>query len=491
MEPKQITDKLVENIEHLRSLFTHTPDLIIHPVPLKTGQHGVLVYLEGLVDKMSINDHILHPLIYEGNAKTSPCNAVPNGGKTTSESRWSDVEAGLFQGKSALFLEGQPHAVLFDTAGWPQRAIEEPQVESTLKGAHQGFTETASQNIAMVRRYIANRNLKIKQLTVGRRSQTRVYLLYLEDVTHPEVIREMQGRIEKIDIDAVINTGELEQLIEDNPYSPFPQYKVTERPDVAVSHLLQGRAALVVDNSPGVLIGPMVFVSFFQALDDYSTRWMVASFVRLLRFTGLLIGIFLPALYIAAISFHFEILPINLLMSIGESRARVPLPPLMEALLMELTLEMLREAGIRLPSPVGQTVGIVGGIVVGQAAVQAGIVSNIMVIVVSLTAIASFILPDQNMAASIRLIRFPMMLLSAWFGMIGIVIGLTTLVGHLIAAETLGLPYSSPLAPARFGDWKDTFIRIPLQKMLNRPQSAHPVQSTRQSPSAKDRGDDK
>ncbi|MEV3228867.1 spore germination protein, partial [Paenibacillus larvae] len=206
------------------------------------------------------------------------------------------------------------------------------------------------------------------------------------------------------------STGELEQFIEDDPYSPFPQLTITERPDTTASHLLQGRVTIVVDRSPGVLIGPMTLTSFFQTTDDYSIRWLVSSFVRMLRFVGAIIAIFAPALYIALVSFHYEVIPLRLLLTIAESRERVPFPPLIEALIMELVLEMLREAAIRLPAPVGQTIGIVGGIVIGQAAVQAGLVSNIMVIVVAITAISSFILPNLELGAGIRLIRFPIML---------------------------------------------------------------------------------
>ncbi|TCP59130.1 spore germination protein [Tumebacillus sp. BK434] len=484
MRPELSSD-LAENLQELEERFGDSPDLVNHQFSTQTGQRAALLYLEGLVDKVTINSHILHPLLHVMQDNQTPIEVI-SVGQTKQIFRFADIEHALFQGKSVLFVNGDTAAIEIETQGWPQRAIQDPQSESTLRGAHQGFTETAGQNISLIRRYLTNRRLTIKKLTVGERSHTTLYLVYLADVARPEIVRELETRIRAISTDAILSTGELEQRIEDNPYTPFPQFQITERPDAAVSQILQGRIAVITDGSPGALIGPMVFVSFFQSMDDYSARFVLASFIRLLRFTALLIAMFLPALYVATISFHYEMLPLNLLLSIGESRAKVPFPPYLEALMMEITLEMLREAGIRLPAPIGQTVGIVGGIVIGEAAVQAGFVSNIMVIIVSLTAIASFIIPNHEMAASVRLIRFPLMLLAAMFGMIGIVVGIMIIAGHLLSLESLGLPYGSPIAPLRLRDWKDTIVRFPLWKMDRRPRSTHPLQLRRQRPSGKE-----
>ncbi|KPD09281.1 spore gernimation protein, partial [Aneurinibacillus migulanus] len=356
--------------------------------------------------------------------------------------------------------------------------------------AHLGFIESASQNIALIRRYIPSRELKIKQFKIGTRGEVPVSLLYLADVVNPQLIRELENRIKLIDVDTVITTGEIEGFIEDNPYTPFPQFTVTERPDTTASHLLQGRAAVIIDRAPGALVGPMNFVAFFQTVDDYSVRWTTATFVRLLRFVAFFIAIFTPSLYIAMISFHYEVIPLQLLLSVGESRERVPFPPIIEAFIMEIVLEMLREAGVRLPSPIGQTIGIVGGIVIGQAAVQAGIVSNIMVIVVAITAISSFIIPSIEMAAGIRLIRFPMMLMAFAFGMVGIIIGMMIIIIHLLTLESLGNPYGSPISPLRISDMKDTLVRLPVWLMKKRPLSVGPRQLRRQGATRKRRNDE-
>lgn len=478
-EYRPLHPDLSQNIDEVKRAFPASPDLVVYR--FAAGPQGTpvaLCYLDGLTDKNSINSHVLRPLMY-GKSEAENDTPLPTISSIRTVSDFGDVENAILRGESVLFTEGRIEAGAYDTKGWPQRAIEDPQLESSLKGAHQGFLETGQQNLSLLRRYIPNRELRILEQIIGRRGKTQLWIMYLEDLAHPEVLQELKERIGKIDVDAVINTGELAEYIEDNPYSPFPQFILTERPDSAVSQLLQGRFVIVVDRSPSVIIAPATFISFFQSVDDYSMRWLIASFIRLLRFLAFIIALHLPAIYIAFISFNYEVVPLQLYISIAESRERVPFPPLLEAMLMEITLEMMREAGIRLPAPVGQTIGIVGGIIVGQAAVQAGIVSNIMVIVVASTAIASFILPSYDMGTAVRLLRFPMMLMASLFGIIGIVIGSMSLVAHLVTLESLGTPYGSPLAPFRWEEMKDTFVRLPLWSMFKRPKSARPIQDIR------------
>ena len=473
-----IHEQIEINVERLQTIFTHAPDLVIRSLELIAGPSVVLVYLEGLVDMNSINQHVIRPLLdsKSHNGFSLPV-AVGNIKRTMS---WDEVEQNILNGKSVMFAEGHAEAYMFDTCGWPQRSVEDPQIEASIKGAHQGFVETAIQNISLVRRYIPSRELKIRPIKVGARGETTVSIMYLEDVADPAVLEEFTRRIERLQVDAIINTGELAEYIEDNSFSPFPQLLMTERPDSAASHILQGRLVAIVDRSPSVLVAPVSFVSFFQSVDDYSMRWLIASFIRLLRFFAFFIALFLPAMYISFLTYNYEVIPIQLVLSVAESRERVPFHPFLEAFIMEVTLEMMREAGIRLPAPIGQTVGLVGGIIIGQTAVQAGIVSNIMVIVVALTAIASFIIPNYDMGTAIRLLRFPMMLLAFMFGFVGIVSGAMVLIAHLISLKSLGVSYGSPLAPLQFTDWKDTLIRFPLWTMKKRPEGTKPRQKVRQ-----------
>lgn len=475
-----LSDKMSTNIKHLKKSFDLTPDMIYREIESEQGVAiATLVFLEGLVDKEMINNHILREVMnidFEQNKRMPEVSL----GSVRKESAWSQIDEAILQGNSVLFVDGLCEVQIYETKGWPQRAIEDSHIEASLRGAHQSFVETGSQNVALIRRYIPHKELKMKEMTVGRRGKLKLTIIYLADVAEPKILKELEDRINHIDIDAILNTGELAEFIEDSPYSPFPQVIMTEKPDTTASHILEGRFAVVVDRSPTVLIAPVNFISFFQSVDDYNSRWSIASFIRLLRFFALFIALFLPSAYIAFISFNYEVIPIQLILSIAESRSRVPFPPIIEAILMEIVLEMMREASIRLPAVIGQTIGIVGGIIIGQAAVQAGVVSNIMVIVVSSTAIASFIIPNYDMGAAIRLLRFPFMMLASMFGIVGMVVGAIALLAHFVSIESLGTPYGTPLAPWRFTDMKDVFFRFPIWSMMKRPKSAMPAQLVRQ-----------
>ncbi len=478
--PDIISSSLDDAAARINEDFADTPDLVMRYFTIgQTGEKALLLYIAGLTDKNSIHHDVLRPLQQKGSGQPGDELTIEIGHIVQSD-KWSILEINVLQGNSLLFVNGRDEAFILDTRGWPQRNIEDPQMEPSLKGAHQGLLETGEQSIAMIRRYIPNRDLKMKRLTVGRRGQTTVTIIYLEDVADEEFVTLLTERIQALDVDVIINTGELAEFIEDNPYSLFPQYIMTERPDSAASQLLQGRCAVVVDRSPSVLIAPTTFFSYFQSIDDYSTRWSIATFLRLLRLFAFLTAAFLPGLYIAIVSYHIEIIPMKLLLTLGESRGQVPFQPFVEAVFMEITLEMLREAGVRLPAPVGQTVGIVGGIVIGQAVVQAGLISNIMVIVVAFTAISSFILPNYDIVAAVRLTRFALMILAWLFGFVGLIIGMMTMLAHLLSLKSLGMPYASPLGPVRFADWKDTLIRVPLWLMGSRPKGTTPKQDKRQ-----------
>lgn len=466
------------NLEKLSKLFPDTLDLNVRRLCIRaTGEDAALIYIDGLTDKAEVNASILRPLLMQSDASGQLPIEI---GRMTRICGWNDLIVAVLKGSSVLLVEGSDEAIVMRTGGWPQRDPTDPKMETSLRGAQMGFVESIEQNTAMIRRYLPNRELRFKNFIVGRRGNTQVSIAYLEDVANPDILQELEDRIGRLDVDLIINTGELAELIEDNPYSPFPQLMITERPDAAVSQIAQGRFAVLVDRSPTVLIGPSSFVTFFQNIDDYSTRWSIATFIRMLRFLAFFISISLPAFYIAISSFNFELIPIKLLLTIGTFRGTVPFAPFIEAAFMELTLEMIREAGVRLPSPIGQTVGIVGGIVIGQAIVQAGLISNIMVVVVAFTAISSFILPNLDMVAAVRIIRFSLMAAASVFGIFGLLVGMMILLGHLISLETLGTPFSTPFAPMRISDWRDTVVRSPLWKMTLRPLGARPVETRRQ-----------
>jgi spore germination protein len=477
-----LSSDLYTNVETIKTILSNSPDLVIRFFTTRGNENVALIYLSSLINKPAVQDLILRPLMYEIDKTDhlTDINAHIPIGKLDKMESWEEVKDGILQGEAILFIENKNHAFGFCNQGWPQRAVVEPQLESSLKGSHQGFVETIEKNLALIRRYVTDENLVVKEYTIGKRAKVKVFMLYIEDIVNNDFLQQLDNRLHRIKADTVLDLGQLDELISEQTFTIFPEYLLTERPDNAASSLLHGRVILLMDHSPNALVAPMTLTAFFQSQDDFNSRWITASMLRLLRFVSFFIAITLPSIYIAIVSYHYEVIPLDLLLTIGKSRFKVPFPPILEAILMEIAIEMLREAGLRLPQTIGQTVGVVGGIVIGEAAVQAGIVSNIMVIVVAVTAIASFIIPNVDMSTAVRLIRFPMMILASLFGIVGVSVGIMLLFAHLISLNSLGVPYTSPLAPIRWLDWQDTFIRSPLRFMKNRPKTLKPKQAKRQ-----------
>lgn len=473
------TNYLQDQKYKMEQIFDQSADLVEHLLQMKTKTNVLLYYFEGLTDGIALKNNVITPLLQYVAEDIQVFNSHIIAAYTEKVFTWDEVIDGLLEGHSVLFMEGEKRALIINTKGWAERAIQEPVSEATIKGSHDGFIENASKNIGLIRRYISTTQLKIKKLMVGERASTSVYLVYLEDVANEGVIQEAENRIQNIKTDTILSIGELSNFTKDQIWTPFPQSYLSERPDAIAHHILDGKVAILIDRSPSVMIIPMNLVGFFQTPDDYNMHWLISSFLRLLRFVGFCIAMFLPAIYIALVAFHFEVIPLDLYMSIATSRIKVPFSPLIEAFIMELTLEMLREAGIRLPQPIGQTIGIVGGIVIGQAAVQAGLVSNVMVIIVSITAIASFIVSNYDLASCIRLIRFPMMLLAYFYGIVGIVSGVMILLAHFVTLTSYGTPYGIPISPFRLQDLKDAFVRFPVSMLTMRSSTGQPKQKKR------------
>ncbi|RAP77564.1 spore germination protein [Paenibacillus montanisoli] len=318
---------------------------------------------------------------------------------------------------------------------------------------------------------------------VGTEVKTKVAILYMNDIANPELVKEITKRISAIKTDLVMSPGFIEEFVEDAPFSPFPQLLNTDRPDRAAYNLMEGRVVMFSNESPTALVLPVTFFAFYQSPDDYNSRFFVGSFYRFVRLVCFTIAITLPAIYIGVVAFHFETLPIKLLIPIKESIEQIPFQPLVEALIMELTIELIREAGVRLPTSIGPVIGIVGGLVIGQAVVEANLVSNVMVIIVAITitATASFVVTSNEMVTSLRLLRFPLMILAATFGFIGIVLGLSVLFMHLCALESFGTPYFAPWSTGRWADFKDTIFRFPLWLMDKRPKDSRSIKRVRET----------
>lgn len=374
---------------------------------------------------------------------------------------------GILSGEVAIFHQGQVH--LINVYNPTTRNVGPSEIETVITGPHEGFGEVNEMNLSLIRRRLKSPRLKVKKLYVGEISRTAVCVLYIDGIVNPAYVEEMTTRIQNVEIDTIVEANMLQQLIDDNPNSIFPLFNSTERPDVIVSRLTAGRVAVLVDGSPTAISAPADFFEFFSSPDDYYLRWIKSSFIRLTRFTAYIITLAFTAFYVSVTTFHYEMIPRTMVVNLAESRSRVPFPPLYEALLMEFTIELLREAGARLPSKIGQTIGIVGGIVIGQAAVQAGFTSNILIIAVASSAIASFVVPSYGMSATIRILRFSLIFLAGIWGNLGLVLGLGLILIHLSSLTSLGSSYVTPIAPFNWDDLKDTFFRAPYKALRKRP----------------------
>ena len=349
-----------------------------------------------------------------------------------------------------------------------------------MRGSHEGFVENLDKNINLMRQRFLDGSLIVKYLEVGTISRTRVAVLYLKGISNPEYYEEVFRRLESIDVDAVESGSIIEEALENSPFSPFPQLLNTERPDRVMGNLLEGRIAIMTAGNSSTIVAPSCFFTFYQSPEDYNTRSLYGSFFRLLRIFSFFVAISLPALYIATISFHYELIPVDLILTVKSSVDNVPFPPIAEAFIMVLILELLKEAAIRLPSSIAQTIGVVGGLVIGTAIVEANLVSNIMIIVIALTAIASFVVPTNEMSTTLRILSFPMMVGAALFGYLGIIFVLTLIIMHLVTLESVGKPYLIPIAPLRVADLKDVFVRVNQMYMNDRPVGPKPLKRRRQ-----------
>ncbi|NRD79329.1 spore germination protein [Bacillus sp. BRMEA1] len=470
-----ISKQYQENLDRIKSETGNSIDIVIRQ--MKIGQYdGALVFVDGLVDGKGINDYILESfmepkaLMDDIDLFQFVMDKIVAVGSVHTITNWNQVYEFLLSGCSVIFLDGSQKAIVGETRGGEVRPVLEPSSQLSIRGPKDSFNETIRTNTALIRRRIKSPNLWVESMKIGTVTQTDVAIMYVKGIANDKIIDEVRQRLQRINIDSIIDSGYIEQLIEDQTFTFFPTTYHTERPDVVSAQLVEGRIAVIVDGSPFVLTVPALFVQFFQAPDDYYYRFDLSTSIRILRILAFLIALIGPSLYIAATTFHQEMIPTTLAIAIAAQRENVPFPAFVEALIMEVTFEILREAGLRLPRAVGQAVSIVGALVIGQAAVQANIISPIMVIVVSITAIANFSTPVFAMAISARLLRFVLMAMATFIGFYGIMIGIMFMVIHLCSLRSFGVPYMAPLAPFNPENQQDVFIRFPLWAFKDRPK---------------------
>ncbi|HAQ07384.1 MAG TPA: spore germination protein [Bacillus bacterium] len=433
-----------------------------------------LVYLDTMVEKKMLHQDIISAL---HEVHGSPDEILENitVGSTTKHKCMEDGIHSILRGAILIHSAGYSCVISALIPSNENRSLTRPENEAQVLGPQLAFNESLSTNISLIRRYLSNPNICNESFSIGKQTKSAVSILYMKDLADEDMIDRLRERINDIKIDSVLDSSILAQLIEDNSLAIFPQMVLTERPDRASAWLLNGKAVVLVDGSVQVIGCPHSFIEFFQSMEDQSVRWQIASFLRLLRVFSMIVSIFFTAIYVAALTFHYEIIPQTLLVPLGESRSRVPFPPIIEALLLETMIELLREAGARLPTKVGQTMGIVGGIVVGTAAVEAGFTSNILIIIIAVSALASFTTPSYMMGNVIRILRFPLIIMAGFWGFFGLMIGFCFLLIHLLRQSSLGSPFLAPFYPPRFADWRDSIIRLPIGLTNTRPVQSRPL----------------
>ncbi len=488
-----VLSRLEDNLNLMRNIFGLNADVVIRRFRLGAAEQteAAVIYVDGMTDNALFNNDIMKPLMLESRQTGfkpmvgSLLEWVKNSAVPVSnvfEARnIENVVSSMLYGNVILFIDGQDSALVLDIKNWSSRSVAEPDSEILVRGPREGFVETLRTNTSLIRRRLRSPNLIMENLHIGRVTHTGVTIAYIRGIVSPDMVAEVKRRLQRIEIDGVLESGYLEEFIEDNPYSPFPQIIHTERPDRVAASLLEGRVAILTDGTPVVLIVPVELTAFMRSAEDYYERYIMGTLILWLRFVAFGMSLLLPSLYIAVTTFHQEMIPTRLLISLAAAREGVPFPALVEALLMEFTFEALREAGVRLPRSVGQAVSIVGALVIGQAAVQAGIVSPLMVIVVAVTGIASFANPAFNMGLALRLLRFPMMLLAATLGLFGVMVGILAIMIHLAGLRSFGVPYLSSLAPLHPGNLKDVLVRAPWWAMDNRPIETAKLNRRRQA----------
>ncbi|MFB5661948.1 spore germination protein [Alteribacillus sp. HJP-4] len=493
LEPKELNQCLEENLEEIRGKFGNSSDLIVRVFKMgKPMLHrAASIYIDGLADKKMTGSFIMERLMSEiplmeneealspeqmGNFMKESLLPIT---KVEEIKNLNELFLLLLAGQTIVLVDGWNHALGCALEDREVRSITEPTSEVSIRGPKDSFTESLLTNTAMVRARIKSPSLWLETMKIGSITQTEVAIMYIKGIASEKLLREVKDRLNKIDVAEVLGSNTIEEWITDDFWTPLPTILVTERPDVVSGNLLEGRVTIFVDGTPVPLILPATFIQFFQSAEDYYLTWSIASFLRIIRVLSFFITLFGSSLFIAFVSFHPELIPTPLLINLASQREGIPFPVIIEALLMEFTFEILREAGLRMPRQVGQAVSIVGALVIGEAAVMAGIVSSAMVIIVAATAIASFTIPHYSMTDATRLMRFGMMILASLFGLYGVGLGAIALLAHTVSLRSFGIPYLTPMAPFNLSDQQDVIFRLPKKFLTKRPHLISQINVTR------------
>lgn len=475
----EFTKDLQQNEEKLKQQLESTQDVIFRHFYISfddgSSLKALLVITDGLADKDAVRNNIIGPLTSE--PLTAPQetrleqvkNKISVFNTIKKETELENSILQILKGAVLLLLDGFHEGLILQVPGYEVRALEEPETEQAVRGARDGFNESSSINISLLRRRIPHPSLQFETIQLGEYSQTDVTIGYVKDIADPGLIERIKKRLNQIDVDNINHSGEIEQAIEDHPFSIFPTIGNTERPDKASSHLMEGRVVIIIDGDPMSLYIPYLFLESMHSVEDYTTRPYFTSFLRGLRFISLLISILLPALYIAVLNFHKVMIPSDILVPIIEQSESVPFPLAVEILLTLFMFEMVREAGVRLPQQIGSALGIVGALIFGQVAVAAGIVGAPTTVFISIAYISSFI--NNSISGTISLLRIGLFFAASLFGGYGLIIAMLGVMTHMVSLTSIGVPHMAPVAPFYYQDWRNLVIRAPYRWLRKRPKS--------------------
>lgn len=495
MDVNSINVNLEINEEYIKQVLGDSSDVVFRHfvIPAFNYNRAFLFYIDGLIDAKELDDIILAPLMaYSQYTKEGDftdavgvINSIVEAGLLAHSARsthnWNELLDSALSGETIILVDGCDTAIIVSTRGWEARSISEPATESEVRGPRDGFIESIRTNTALIRRRIRDYSLRFETMKIGERTKTEVTLAYIDNIVDKKILGELKSRLNKIQTDSILESGYIEEFIEDSPRSIFPQIEHTERPDKACAAILEGKILILVDNTPFTLIVPTVFWQYIQATGDYFERHYVATFTRWLRLLALFLSLTISPFYIMLVSYHQEMLPTLLALKIAAGREGVPFPSIGEVLLLDIMFEIMREAGLRMPKPIGQAVSIVGALVIGEAAVNAGLVGPALVIVIAAGAISSFAVPAYNLSVSFRLLRFPLIILTGTFGILGFLGGSIAITLHLLSLRSFGTQFLTPMAPLVAPDNKDVAVRMPWWAMKKRPTTAKPIDKERQA----------
>ncbi|MED3854629.1 spore germination protein [Priestia megaterium] len=475
-------DDVNKNIERLLNELGNSSDVSFRIVesPYQKTVKAAVVHLDGLADENIINENIMTPLIQwlkESNQVVTvkeieeQISQILTVSQLTIKENWHEFMSAVLTGDTVILLNGSSKIFIGNTKKLQSRAVTEPTSQTVVRGPKDSFTENLRTNTSLIRARIQDSNLRLDSMKIGSVTQTDIGIMYIQGNADERIVEEIKERLKEIKVDGVLESNYIEEFIRDDRTTIFPLLLNTERPDAVVGNLLEGRIAIIVQGTPFVLIAPAIFSQFFQSPEDYYQNDYISSFLRILRFGSFFLSMYASAIYLALITHHQGLIPNTLMVSLMAQRERVPFPAIVEMVVMELAFEMLREAGIRMPRAIGPAVSIVGALILGQAAVEAGFVSAAVVIIVAISAISNFTLPSTSIVNAARGFRFILILISAFIGLYGILLMTLCIWLHISSLRSFGIPYFSPFAPFDFKEQKDTLVRFSLPSLLKKHQN--------------------